>query len=626
MSLRQRPEVQEVLWRVLIPVLFPLVVCLVTIARPVIAAPETDDPTERRGQERREAWYKRGFDSLLVRREPDADASLGADPRLARERFLPFAGLVIREVHLLAREAFGTIEAAGGAELAVVSPDSLASRASPFERMLNSLATPTRDAVLENFLLLRRGDRVVPAVLADSERMLRQQAYVRDALIVVLPLPDHPGEVDLVVLVRDRWPWGVQGSVKSADAQQATLFHRNVGGLGLNLETELMHDRDRQPVDGWRTFASTTNLAGTFIDLAAERRWAWDRDRTAVVAERRLSYPDLRLLGGWTLAEQTQKDWPGLPDSERLRSRTHDVWLGWNIYLRPTARYEDRRLRLVPAVRLQQVDFREPPLAYASGPRVWRDFRRYLLQLHLVGLDYYTTSLVYDHGETEDLPAGLWAALVGGIETGADLPDRYYHGLRAIWPRFLANHRYLALEGSLGGFRQGGRLADGVLDLDVLTFSPLQRRSYGAWRHFLRLRYTLGIRPDDPRALRLDAAALRDCDDPRLSGGQRLVADLESVLFTRVAVSGFKLAAFGYAGCGQIAPAREPIFRQTLQSNTGVGLRLNNPNLVLPTIEMRLGVLAGRDGCNLAVTLRMGEVKFVHSRLPDVQPALLPYR
>jgi hypothetical protein len=44
-----------------------------------------------------------------------------------------------------------------------------------------------------------------------------------------------------------------------------------------------------------------------------------------------------------------------------------------------------------------------------------------------------------------------------------------------IWPRFLAGGRYLSLDGSAGGFRRRGRLEDGVLDLGLTTFSPLQR-------------------------------------------------------------------------------------------------------------------------------------------------------
>jgi hypothetical protein len=575
-------------------------------------------------QRQRDAWYRRGFSALLTRRPPDEDAALGARPQLARERFLPYAGWRIERIHVLGRGAFGTID--DDVLLFAAEPQpGPATRMHPAERALSALAAPTREPILRNFLLFHEGGSVVPTALADSERLLRRQAYVRDALIILLPLPEPEQAVDVVVLVRDRWPWGVQASVRSADAQQVAVFHRNVGGLGVNLEAELLHDRDRRPVDGWRTRASAVNVAGTFVDLALDTRSAWDRDLTAWSAERRFSYPDIRLLGGWSLVDETHKALPELPDGARLQSRVQDGWLGWNVHLRPAAHHDERRLRLVPALRVQDVAYAAPPLAFAPGPRAWRDHRRYLGQLHLVGLDFYTTSLVHGYGETEDLPVGLWAALVGGLETG-DLPDRYYHGARVIHPQLLQRGRYVTVDAALGGFRRGGRFEDGVVDVALSTFSPLQRRAIGAWRHFVQVRYTLGVAPTDPLGLRLDTVGLRDLDTADTAGSQRLVAELESVLFTRLAVAGFKLTAFGYGGSGLIARDREPLFDQRLHANLGVGLRLNNPGLVLPTIELRLGALSGPQGWEPALTVRMGEVKFAQRRLPGAQPGLLPYR
>ncbi len=592
---------------------------------PVAGAAPPSDESVPQATGPREAWYVRGLSAFFARRAPDEDAALAADPQLARRRFLPYAGRRIQGIYILGREAFGTVAPAGAGPVAGTRPDSLRTRAGPFERWLNSLAVPTRSGVLRHFLLFGEGQLLVPARLADSERLLRQQVYVRDALIIVLPLAEQPDAVDVVVLVRDRWPWGVQASVRSADSQQVAVFHRNAAGLGLNLEVELLHDRTVRPADGWRTRASATNVGGSFVHLALDTWRSWERDQTAFAAERSFDYPDIRLLGGLLASDETRRGLSELPRDEALRSRTRETWLGWNVHLRPSAGHDERRLRLVPALRVQDVRFDDPPLAFAPNGRLWRDHRRYLLQCNLTGLDYYTAGLIYDYGETEDIPVGLWAALVGGIETGA-AGDRGYHGGRVIWPRLTRGRRYVAVEGSLGGFRRQGRLEDGVLDLGLRTFSPLQRNERSVWRHFLRARYTLGLNQADPAALRLEEVALRDLDDPALGGGQRLIAECESVLFTSLVVAGFKVAAFGYAGGGLLAREREAIFAQRLHANLGVGLRLNNPGLVLPTIEMRLGLLSSLDGWQPAATVRMGEVRFATGRLPGAQPELLPYR
>ena len=68
-----------------------------------------------------------------------------------------------------------------------------------------------------------------------------------DAKIEVLPVEGQPGLVDVAVLVRDRFPLGVKGNIHTADRYDAEIFHRNLGGIGLNLEYEITYQRDKSP-------------------------------------------------------------------------------------------------------------------------------------------------------------------------------------------------------------------------------------------------------------------------------------------------------------------------------------------------------------------------------------------
>ena len=165
-----------------------------------------------------------------------------------------------------------------------------------------------------------------------------------------------------------------------------------------------------------------------------------------------------------------------------------------------------------------------------------------------------------------------------------------------------------------------------MLDLRVSGISPLRRHGYGHWRHFFQVRYTLGINQDDRDGLRLDTAVLRDLDNELLAGNQRLVAGGESVLFTPYAIFGFKVAAFGYGSGGFISKRKDAVFEQRLHTDVGVGLRLHNPNLVIPTVELRVAVVHSDDHWDPTVTLRMGEIKFLSRDLPGAKPSILPYR
>ncbi|MDY0109597.1 MAG: hypothetical protein RBT60_06625 [Candidatus Krumholzibacteria bacterium] len=593
-------------------------------AEPAAGGAPQDEPTVAEPV-KRDAWYWRGFDRLFARRDPGEDTAAGAITQSAYDRFLPYAGWTIRRVAIRGREAFGSVDIDFAPDSPEPPPGPPVTKMSAVERVLNSLAAATKPRTIENYLLFRPGDRLSPRAVADSERLLRERAYVRDARLMVTPVQERPGEVDIIVWVRDRWPWGVRTSVRSAKSQQIEVFHRNIGGIGLGLEVELLADSDRSPSAGWRTRTAMVNLGGSFVDLALDTRYAWDRDQMLLTAERRFSHAEIRALGGWAVGTELFKALPELPAGVHVRSHTHEGWLGWSHRLRRGGTHGQQRWRFIPAVGVQEVLFSAVPGQSSAVGDALRDNTRYLGQLSIVGTEYYTAGLVYGYGETEDLPAGLWASLVGGYET-SEGRNRAYHGVRAAWPQVLAHGRYVFLEGLFGGYRRSGRLEDGVLEFGLTTFSPLQRHRQGAWRHFLHARYTLGLGRLAPGSLRLDSAALRDLDAFDLVGDQRLVADLESIWFTPVEIIGFKFAVFGYAGGGLIAPDREPLLRQRLETNGGLGLRLNNPSLVIPTIELRAGILAGEHGWDSVVTLRMGEVKFLRRTLPGARPALLPYR
>ncbi len=633
--MRKRQEVQEVLRYYLTFIVTVLLVGSAALAGPIedVDSGNVDtggvvDLETRNLVEvpliRRDGWFARGISALITRKDPAADASAGSRTQLARDRFLLYTGLGIHRIHIIGRTAFGTVVPDSTLSVMEEPADSLITRASAVERLLNSAAAGTRDAVIRNFLLFDEGDVLDPFLIADSERLLRRQTYIRDARIEVIPRPDRPGQVDVIVLVRDRWPWGVNADVQSADRYDIAFYHRNIGGLGWNLEAQLFYERNRSPETGWRLRTSATNLAGSFIDVAVVNRDTWDLERTVVTADRDFTFPDLRLVGGGELRSTTDRNHDLLPEGVALRSRVRGAWVGWGFRLREADQLGHRRLRLVPSVGVTHLDYQDPPRWYGDQ-NDWRDHTRYLGQLTLSGFDYYTTSLVYGYGETEDLPSGLWTAVVGGWEHG-ELEDRFYHGVRAIWPRFLSGHRYLTVDASCGGFRRNGRFEDGLLDLRVSGISPLRRHGYGHWRHFFQVRYTLGINQDDRDGLRLDTAVLRDLDNELLAGNQRLVAGGESVLFTPYAIFGFKVAAFGYGSGGFISKRKDAVFEQRLHTDVGVGLRLHNPNLVIPTVELRVAVVHSDDHWDPTVTLRMGEIKFLSRDLPGAKPSILPYR
>jgi hypothetical protein len=572
----------------------------------------------------RDSWYVRGFDSLFSDDDPQEGEAARGEPVRIAEEFRSFEGLKIRRIWILGREAFGTIVADSGAVGGVDPDDSVELEQNRTERILNSVVSTTRDAIIWNYILFEEGEEIDPFALADTERLLRQQRYTSDAKVEVFPLEDRPGWADVGVFVRDRWPIGVKAKVIDIDRYNFEVFHRNILGTGLNFEYEIPVRQGREPPIGHRVKFSFNNTAGSFVDLSVQNRNDWSKKEWEAGFNRGLAHPNLRVVGGFTFRHQTDRDRDELPEGVNLESATTDTWLGLNFRLREDDDFGKNRIRLVPAIRHEHTDFIRPPRQFSEEEEVWLDANRYLLQATLLGVDYYATSLVYSYGETEDIPAGVWVAPVAGYES-SEIRDRYYHGIRLVWAQFTEEQRFRLFRAGYGGWRNDGYFEDGVLDFAVGGFSALREYGYGYWRHFYLLTYTLGINRTFPRGLRLDQAALRDLDAADIAGDQRLAADLESVLFTRYSFLGFKAATFTYLAGGFVGGENAAILDQRFSTNFGVGLRLNNPRMAIPTTELRFGLLSSAEGFEFSLYIRMKDVNPFRRELPSVVPSVLLY-
>jgi hypothetical protein len=119
--------------------------------------------------------------------------------------------------------------------LDVYSPEETA-RGWPYRAMASIHAT-TRESTIRKFLLFREGEVLSPEALAESERNLRAQPFIRSARVEALPPRD--GVADVEVVTQDTWT--LEPSVLLARRGGVTTFgvsltERNLLGTGRELE------------------------------------------------------------------------------------------------------------------------------------------------------------------------------------------------------------------------------------------------------------------------------------------------------------------------------------------------------------------------------------------------------
>jgi len=121
-----------------------------------------------------------------------------------------------------------------------------------FYRAADALHIETRDSVIRKFLLFHEGDVYHPERLAETERILRAEHFLKS--VSVTASEPHDGVVDVTVTTQDAWsiaPETQAGNRGGASTYGASITDSNLLGLGkeVSLSWDKTVDRTRLAVD-----------------------------------------------------------------------------------------------------------------------------------------------------------------------------------------------------------------------------------------------------------------------------------------------------------------------------------------------------------------------------------------
>lgn len=580
-------------------------------ATPAAAQVAADDSLARAWEEdveRQRGWFQRTLHRYFGRAPLTGDELSGRAEQTV-DSFAPHAGRPIEVViiHPVLRFAAEADTATSDAWLS-----SLARRVGPY----------TRERVVRQYLLFGRGDRVDPYALADSERMLRRLPFINDARLLVIPVGGAADGVAVVVEYRDRWPYGASGKIKTEDRYEASLYTTNLAGLGLHFDNMIIRNNLGEPETGYRGRLAKENVAGSFVDVALAYEDSWQALERSARLTRREVHPAILFVGGASWEDFRDRDNRGVP---RRLVRT-SAWTGRVIQLHRDRTFASGvRRTLTPAVSYGRRHFADRPATDPDTNRAYHHSRTWLGGLTYRRITDFKTSYLYRMGEVEDVPAGMALQLNAGYEDG-EHHDRTVGFMDAGGA--LVRERGDVFVGNVacGGYLRDHRFEDGLLDLGLAYVTPLHGARY-RYRTYLWTRYTLGIDRVGDAGLALgDGSRVRSLTGPDVRGDQRLMTSLEFRLFTPWSLLGFRIMDFGFVDAGTVVGARDQVLSGKIYTSFGLGVRLYNPDLVLPTVEIRAGLVQDVDGRGFSWAFDLGDLVYPEHRMPGVQPARVAYR
>ncbi len=499
-------------------------------------------------------------------------------------QFSNFNGKRIAQINIKQLEVFGP------------SVNDTLRKGSKLEHLVSkNLHTNTQvNLIRKSLLLFKEGDIFDASLMRENERLLRTNPIIHDARILVSKYKNFDDMVEILVIIQDVWSKNIDFNGSGLNNFALGLENKNFRGKGHSLYHRFTwKSADSLQKIGWRTIYTIPYIKNTWT--TAQFRLIFEKDIKQVSAKifRPFLSIDTKNAGSLELGYLNTREYKRLIINNKDQLVVYpvaqyytDFWYGRAFKLNS----EEATKRLVLAIRRSNFEFNERPEVSESENKIYWNRITWLASAGYSDRNYRRDFLVYGFGRTEDIPIGKIISVTGGWEQ-TEFGRRNYFGSQFSFGTYLSADRgYIYTLLNAGTFFKNKSSQQGVLGLKSFYFSPLYKLGGGHFRQFISFNFTYGIKRDALDYLNISGReGILGVNSEGLRGDKQAVLGLESVLFSRKSIFGFRAAHFIFANLGMVALHQNALISSPIYQGYGFGVRLRNENLTFNTFQIRIG-------------------------------------
>jgi hypothetical protein len=524
------------------------------------------------------------FKNLYRQPQQDVKPIDNMQSKQKQDRINKYEGKIIRNVYYKTLDPFGT-----------EVDDTLILRKGFIEDIGNNVHLSSRQNNIKSLILFKKGDKVDPLRVKESERLLRRQEYIRDARIIIpAKTKRNADSIDLIVIVQDRW--SINASVgASTTSSNFRITESNFLGTGSRITQAGQYDITKGKFSNWQGELSDNNIRNTYIDGKLFYNISPLLRFHGINFNRTFFSPLTKWAGSAGISRYNEnKEYPladGIITPAKLVYNVSDIWLGRSLKINQNDK-NGRTNSLVLGTRYLKTDFIERPNLSLDTLDSYRDVNLYLFSLGFSSRRYYKDKKIYRFGNTEDIPEGQSFNAIFGI-LDEEKTQYIYNALRYSAGKHLVNFGYLSGSMQYGVFYNNYIASRGVFNIDVSYFSDLWSRGKWNMRQFVYVQVTNGLNRLATESVSLNgrgSEGLYGFNSFTVLGKNKSILKLESIIYTPFNFAGVQIASVVFAGFGKIGrPLNTNINPNTIYQAYGLGLLLRKENLVVNTIQITVG-------------------------------------
>ncbi len=490
--------------------------------------------------------------------------------------YVRYKGYKIRDIRLIKVDVLeGTIN-----DTSVIAKSFAGKRA-------NDVHLNTRDYVIFNNLAIKEGDLVDPLKLADNERILRNSPYIEDARIYISPVESDSNMVDLLVITKDKFSFGIGLNYNGLNNFSLFLYDKNFIGIGHEMRHYLIYRTGYNPQYGYAFRYSVNNIQNTFTSAQFDYENSWNRGFIGLKINKDFLTQQTKYGGGVNIYQIADTRTTSYGDSAIIvpfKTFNQDYWIG-----RAFPVGSNNGTTFNASIRFANANFINRPIVTKDSNYFYRDQRMVLTSFSLIQRKYYHSNLVFGFGITEDIPYGYKFNFMFGFEKDQFVNRPYFSG-SITYGKHFNFPGYLQLNAEYGSFYTSDKAQEEVIKFRLLNIGNLHRLNRYSMRTFFDVDFQSGKNMSDPDSKAVIngrwTSLVSGLDKTELRGNQKTTVNFENVLFTPWYLLGFKFAISTYVDMGWVTRNKIVGKNTSFYASVGTSLRIKNESWIFETITL----------------------------------------
>jgi len=469
----------------------------------------------------------------------------------------------------------------------------------------NHLHITTRKLAIKNLLLFSRNKPLDTLLVRESERLIRQQKYVRDVKITVKQITQNTDSVDVYIRVLDTWSSIPKGSITPSKTSIG-LQERNFLGTG----HEFYNRFSKRFEDGKNAYIMNyeiPNIKNTYIKTTTIYQTELNNHfGKSLNIERAFYSPFTRWAGGVYIDNQFRID--SLQNAQlqysnqNLKYNSQDIWGGisFPIFKDNITRYSANNL--VFATRLLNIQFKESPTIDYDSINFYSGETFYLSGIGISSRQFVEEQYLYNYGIIENVPVGKIYGITGGYQIKNNT-GRWYLGARVSFGNY-HSWGYLSTNFEYGTFFNASKTEQSAFSFQANYFTNLvELGKKWKMRQFIKPQIIIGnnrlksvgdylaLNENVPFHGTYGAGFQGNNDagingfDSAIFGTKKFVLSVQTQLYSPWNIIGFRINPFFNYTAAMLGKENIGFTKSRLFSSIGIGVLINNDYLVFNSFQ-----------------------------------------